>query len=307
MPFQKIAIAGASGYLGRKILEHLLTLPGIIHITVLSRSPQPAEAVAKQLVSFASISSYEDTDCLAAILRGHDVLISAIAGAAAGIVDSLLVDAAIRAGVKRFMPSEYTVDVLHPHSIEFAESTILAAKIANAKTLQLLAKEGKIEYTTLVTGPFLDFWFSGAVKGVVDLEERRVMLYDGGEHQVTGCSSDFISRCVGAVLTTPEDITKNQRIRIAEVHFSGKELLCTFEEVTGKQWVGIHKTTDALVDESVKAMEERNMRGFYLGQILKLAFDGEGSCDFEEGMMHEREAIKRLALKDIISKSLVSK
>ncbi|KAE8441547.1 hypothetical protein EG329_004855 [Mollisiaceae sp. DMI_Dod_QoI] len=306
MAFQKIAIAGSSGFLGRKILEYLLTLPGIIQITVLSRSIQPVEAVTSPVVSFASISTYEDTKNLADILRGHDLLVSAIAGVAAGPVDALLVEAAVMAGVRRFMPSEYTVDVVHSHSVEFAGSSILAAKLANAKNLELLARDGKIEYTTLVTGAFLDFWFSGAVKGIVDPERRSVMLYDGGENQVTGCTIDFVARCVGAVITMPEETTKNQRIRVAETHFSGKQLLDTFEEVTGKTWTGVYKSTDSLVDDSLKALKEGNTRGFYLGQILKLAFDGEGSCYFEEGMTHGGTTIKRLALADIVASSLAT-
>jgi hypothetical protein len=83
-------------------------------------------------------------------------------------------------------------------------------------------------------------------------------------------------------------------------------LLSTFEEVTGEQWLGVHKTTDALVDESNQALQEGNMRGFYLGQILKLGFDGEGSCYFEEGLMHGGGSVDRLALKDIVAKSIVS-
>ncbi|KUJ08477.1 NAD(P)-binding protein [Mollisia scopiformis] len=307
MTFRRIAIAGASGFLGRKIIEQLSLVVDITRLTILTRSKQPVKTSNNSILSFVSIVSYEDTEALANVLQGHDLLISTIAGAAAGMIDAILAEAAVMAGVRRFMPSEYTVDVLHPHSIAFAGSTILATKLANARKLQTLASEGKIEYTTLVTGAFLDFWLSKAVKGIVDLDSHTVMLYDGGEHQVTGCTTDFIAQCVRAVVTMPEDATRNSRIRIAEVQFSGKQLLGILEEVTGEQWTGVHKDTDALVTESLIALKGGDTRSFYVGQILKLGFDGEGSCYFEEGLTHGEDEVQRLSLNDIVRHSLATR
>ena len=71
--------------------------------------------------------------------------------------DEFLVSAAIAAGVKRYLPAEYTVDFMHPNAIAIAGHTVFAGKIANAKRVQQLADEGKIEYTTFVTGAFLGF------------------------------------------------------------------------------------------------------------------------------------------------------
>lgn len=235
MPFSKIAIAGASGFLGSAITKKLLEVPDIAQITILTRSKRTVGNFENPLVSIACVTSYDDTNNLAKLLHGHDLLISAIAGAAAGVVDALLVEAAVLAGVRRFMPSEYTVDVLHPHSIDFAGTTILSTKLASAKKVEVLAIEGKIEYTTLVPGAILDFWLSKAVEGLLDLESRRVMLYDGGEHQVTGCSTEFIARSVCAIVTNLEDETKNRRVRVAEVNFTGRRLLSILEKVTGRQ------------------------------------------------------------------------
>lgn len=303
--FQTIAVAGASGTLGQKIIEHLLDVPGITKITALRRSAPPVEDIQNPIISYTQVVSYENHTELVKALRGHDLLVSAIAGAVAGTVDMLLADAAVVAGVKRFMPSEYTVDVMHPHSVAFAGSTILATKIASANKLDHLAHAGEIEYTTLVTGPFLDFWVSQKVEGIVDLNHNAVMLYDGGEYHVTGCSLDFVSLCVCAVITMPQDATRNRRIRVAETQFSGKELVRALEEVTGKKWTGLQKTTEALVVESLAARSKGDMRGFYVGQILKLAFDGEGSCYFAEGAAFGK-ALRRYSLQDIIRCALVT-
>lgn len=85
------------------------------------------------------IPFYEDHPSVASVLKGHELVISTIAGAVAQKIDPLLLSAAISAGVQRFMPSEYTLDVMHLHAIDVAGSTVLAGRIRNARELQLLA------------------------------------------------------------------------------------------------------------------------------------------------------------------------
>ena len=94
---------------------------------------------------------------LISILRGHDLIISTIGGVAAQITNPLLLSAAVSAGAQRFMPSEYTLDVMHPYAIAIAGSTVLAGRIRNAQAMQKLAEAGEIEYTTFVPGAILDW------------------------------------------------------------------------------------------------------------------------------------------------------
>jgi hypothetical protein len=85
-------------------------------------------------------------------LQGHELLISALSRLGADETDEFLVAAVIAAGVRRYMPSEYTVDCMHPHAIAVSGSTVMAGKIASAQRVQHSAEKGEIEYTTLVTG-----------------------------------------------------------------------------------------------------------------------------------------------------------
>lgn len=301
MPFRTIAIAGASGFIGRKVLNHLLTIPKVSTITVIRQSKAPHDFPKSPLISIAPISSYEDTASLAAALQGHDILISTISGAAAGIVDPLLLSAAIAAGVRRFIPSEYTVDVMHPNAIEVAGSNVLAARIANARDIQVLAEQGEIEFTTLVTGAFLDWWFE-MPNSVVNRKDRKVMVLDGGNKKLTGATTEFVAKCIEPIIIMPEQLTRNRRMRIAEVGYSSNDMLSAFGEVTGEKWTAIHQSTDELVGQAVETAERGDARGQYLGYILKLNFDGKGAASFEEGSEFA-PLVKRQSLVEIVRES----
>jgi uncharacterized protein YbjT (DUF2867 family) len=301
MPFQKIAIAGAAGFLGNSILKHLLTIPSVSQITILSRSTS-STFLSSPILTVVSLPSYNDIAALTAALQSHDLLISALSRIGSDAADASLVSAAIAAGVKRYMPSEYTVDCMHPHSIAVAGSTVLAGKVASAKHIQQLAEKGEIEYTTFVTGAFLNWWFEKP-NPVIVAKEKKITLLDGGEKKMTGSTTDFIARCIGAVVTMPEDLTKNRRIRIAETEYTGNALLTTFEEVTGENWTVIEKSTDVFLAEAEQARKNGNWAGFYYGNILKLNFDGEGAGYFEEGMEWMDGSVKRQSLKEMVERS----
>jgi len=302
MPFQKIAIAGAAGYLGTCILKHLLTVSTISQITVLTHSSS-SSFPSSPILNVVSLPSYDDIDALTAVLRGHDLLISALSRIGSEEVDQSLVSAAIAAGVRRYMPSEYTIDCLHPHSVAVAGSTVLAGKVASARHIQQQAEKGVIEYTTFVTGAFLNWWFEKP-NPVIVAKEKRMTLLDGGEKRMTGSTTEFIANCIGAVITMPENFTKNQRIRIAETEYTGKSLLTTFEDVTGEKWTVIEKSTNTVLAEALEAGKNGNMAGFYYGSILKLNFDGEGAGYFEEGMAWLNGSVKRQSLKEMVERSV---
>src|SRR5882757_2345181 len=103
MTFQKIAIAGASGYLGRKILDRLLTIPTVSRVTVLTHSPL-ADFPSSPILTVISIPSYREVAALTLDLQGHELLISALSRLSADETDEFLIAAVIAAGVRRYMP-----------------------------------------------------------------------------------------------------------------------------------------------------------------------------------------------------------
>lgn len=63
------------------------------------------------------------------------------------------IEAAIKAGVKRYIPSEYGCDTLHEKTAKFP---VFKGKVETSAFLKEKAEKGEIEYTILATGPFFD-------------------------------------------------------------------------------------------------------------------------------------------------------
>ena len=69
----KIALVGATGNIGRQIARHALAHGHQVTAVVRSEKDLPAELAGAQL----AIAPLDDTDALAAVIAGHDVLASA--------------------------------------------------------------------------------------------------------------------------------------------------------------------------------------------------------------------------------------
>jgi len=104
MAFKKVALAGASGYLGRGVLDHLLIIPTRSQITVLTHSSS-AVFPSSPILNVVTIPSYQDVAALTMALEGHDLLVSLLSSQAQKEADESLISAAIAAGVRRYMPA----------------------------------------------------------------------------------------------------------------------------------------------------------------------------------------------------------
>ena len=101
----KIALVGATGNIGREITRQALERGHQVTAIVRRDSGLPAELDGAQL----AIAALDDTDALAAVISGHDVLASAFGPgpgddpATVTTVTGQLVQAARQAGVPRFL------------------------------------------------------------------------------------------------------------------------------------------------------------------------------------------------------------
>jgi hypothetical protein len=99
---------------------------------------------------------------------------------------------------------------------------------------------------------------------------RTITLLDGGEKVMTGVTTEFVAKCIGAIVTTFEEPTRNQRVRIAEVRYTGKDLTKALEDATGESVIVRDQSTDEILKGAVEAGKTGDLRGFYIGNIIKL-------------------------------------
>ena len=99
-------------------------------------------------------TDYESSDSLSEAFKGQDAVVSVIASA--GVREQhKVVDAALKAGVKRFIPSEYGIDT---RNLEGGIGKILSGKKTTADLLTKYAAENAgFSWTGLSTGLFFDW------------------------------------------------------------------------------------------------------------------------------------------------------
>ncbi|HXV17654.1 MAG TPA: NmrA family NAD(P)-binding protein, partial [Gemmatimonadaceae bacterium] len=107
-----IVLAGASGRLGHRIASALVERGATVRAIVRpSTAPEKIENLRK-LGAETAVTEYTDDVQLAEACAGADCVVSAVAGLRDVIVDAqtLLLNAAVKAGVPRFIPSDYCID-----------------------------------------------------------------------------------------------------------------------------------------------------------------------------------------------------
>ncbi|KAL1792219.1 hypothetical protein ACET3X_009970 [Alternaria dauci] len=139
--FRNVLLIGGSGTLGSVLLEALKE--SSYNVAVLSRQESTSQLPEGTKVIRAD---YGDTSSLEAAMKGQDVVISTV-GPTVTDGQKSFIDAAVAAGVKRFIPSEFGPNTVDPRVTEFIP--VLPFKVQTVDYLR--TKEDKMEWTSLIT------------------------------------------------------------------------------------------------------------------------------------------------------------
>ncbi|OIW24599.1 putative oxidoreductase CipA-like protein [Coniochaeta ligniaria NRRL 30616] len=221
--YNKVALAGATGLMGTPILEHLLQ--NNFDVTVLTREDSKAtfpDSVKVQRVDYSSKES------LVSALQGQDAVVSALTHLSIATSEALLIDAAVEAGVKRFIPSEFASDATNPKAASFP---LYTPKIASIKRLEAAAKTNpNFTYTSVITGPLLGWVVTQAF---INPTDKTAKLYDGGDRVFSVVMRATIGKAVAAVLSHPED-TKNRAVKVHDATSTLRKLLAAVQKAVGE-------------------------------------------------------------------------
>jgi nucleoside-diphosphate-sugar epimerase len=149
---QKVAVIGGSGNFGPSII-HALQDAGF-QVTAISRTGSTAtfpEGIPVKRVDFKSIEELKNA------FAGQDAVVSVVGGPAFGDQPAMI-DAALAAGVKRFLPSEYGGRLDLPGVEDTSFGSMVASKIDTRKYLHEKAKQHPtFSWTGVANGLGLDF------------------------------------------------------------------------------------------------------------------------------------------------------
>lgn len=170
-------------------------------------------------------ADYSSVDDLTSVLKGQDAVVSTV-GQAGLEGQSMFIKAAVAAGVKSFIPSDFGCDLSNAKS---AGLPVFLSKVPIHKQLQeAAAANANFTYTSVVNNAFLDW---GVEKGfLLNWKESTPKLYDNGDNLFSATTLATVGKAVVGVLSHPEE-TKNRTVRVKDVDITQKQLLDIVKKV----------------------------------------------------------------------------
>lgn len=189
--------------------------------------------------------------------KGQDAVVSAVG--ATGFADQIgLIDAAIEAGVKRFIPSEFSSNTLND-----AVRQLLPLFETKLQVLDhLKAKETTgLTWTGLWTGPLFDWGLRSGFLGF-DLQNKKATIWDGGEAKFSTTNESDFGGAIVSILTKPTE-TANQNLYVHTVATNQNTILASLEKQTGQKWAVDHVETEKEIADGRKQLSEGDFTGVY--------------------------------------------
>lgn len=231
--------------------------------------------------------NYDSLSSLTHALAGQDALISTLASSAIA-TQLLLVEAAAKAHVKRFIPSEFGSNTLNAktRALPFYQD-----KVAVQEALQREAASGNggMTYTLVCSGPFLDWAIK--VGFIMDLKAKSIALFDGGERVFSATTLPTIGKAVVGVLTHAEQ-TKNRAVYVQDTATTLRELAAKGKKATAADgW----KESVVSMDEVVEQAWVEWKRDGFTFNFIKLSVWGEGFGGHFEKLDNELLGIEEMS------------
>lgn len=226
MATKTIAIAGASGRLGQLITASLLEGGAEVRAIVRPTSALKKVESLQQLGATIVQVDFANPVALAEACRNCSCVVSALAGLRSVIVDAqtLLLNAAVEAGVPRFIPSDYCIDYT---KLTPGNNRNLDVR----REFQERLDKAPIAATSILSGMFTDLLTGQAP--VVLFERKRVLYWGNADQLMDFTTMDDTAAYTAAVAV--DEVTP-RFLRIAGDQISARGLAHVASEITGEQF-----------------------------------------------------------------------
>jgi hypothetical protein len=225
------------------------------HLTVLtypSQSLSLPHHVSKDAVEHRK--SNFSPESLQSAFAGQDLVISTMAG---GDFEQQIqiIDAAVAAGVKRFIPHEFDHDTMNPAIQKRIVKYAGRAKVIDH--LQQISKSNpNFEWAAVATGCTLDKHLISGALGF-DFEWQSATLHGIGTERFAASSLSRVGQVVARLIAHWPAVA-NQYLYAAGVLTSGNEILRSAEKATQRPWTAGNYD----VEDCIREGESRIQRGY---------------------------------------------
>ncbi|KAI0602444.1 CipA protein [Biscogniauxia sp. FL1348] len=290
---RKVAVVGATGTVGKFIVEALLKL-GKHEVTAITRAD--SNAIIPSGVKSAKVD-YEDHSSLVNALQGQDALVITMSVKAPKETQYKLARAAAEANVPYVLPNEWGVD---SSKMPFGQDVLMGPDhVAICKEIEAL---GKSSWISVVTG----FWYEysiavGPNAYGFDYKNHTVTFIDDGETKINTITWQQSGRAAANLLAlpiTPEKPGapslsgyKNKHIYATSFLLSQKDMFASILRVSGEKesdWRINYEESTKRYEEAKKQLFGGDRTGFQKLLYTRTFYkDGAGNFEARESLQNE--------------------
>ncbi|PVH93433.1 NAD(P)-binding protein [Periconia macrospinosa] len=296
-PFKNILIVGAAGSIGTHVLKTLEQEPTFT-LTLLQRASSKAKLPAH--LRTISIADSYPTDELVQAFKDQDVIVNCMTSLSAA--DQFrMVDAAISAGVTRYVPSEYGLNNLRPDAQ--ALNSVFHDKGKVQEYLRAKATDGAIEWMSISCGMWIRWSMEHEFLGM-HVKEKKFIFWDDGEG-LFSCTTEenTANGLVQALLNRDE--TKNTNVFLSDFVISQQELIKAIERIQGITYDKETIDSQKLIQEKQDAVRGGDQMAIYA--LIETGFvTGKygGNLEKEGELFNDRLGLPRKTLDNVVEEAL---
>ncbi|OPB44577.1 hypothetical protein A0O28_0028960 [Trichoderma guizhouense] len=233
-PLKKVCLIGANGTLGSVILQALIDANSF-DVSVLQRSNSSSSTTFGPSVTRLVAGPDLAVDELTQVLKGQDAVIAAFP-LGQGDQHLRLVEAAFKAGVKRFIPADFgSCDAGDAEPQKYLP--LYRKKTAVREKCEALAAQDDsttFSWTTLVCGHFFDH---GLRDGLLhfNFDTRAAQILDGGAIRASTSTLRRIAEATVRILERPVE-TRNRALYVQSFNPTQLEIVAALEKAMGEKW-----------------------------------------------------------------------
>jgi len=288
----QVLLVGTGG-LGSKIAIAILKKANA-HLRILARNKSKVQDLADKGAEIVE-GDLNNYFSLLNACKGIDTVISAVQGGPDVIVNGqlLLLVAAKTAGVKRFIPSDYSLDYTNVPPTENPNG-------AMRRLVNDAVKKSGIEYTSILGGCFMELIFSPFFQ-IINSAENTINVWGNGDEPIDFTFTDDYATMTAEAIFDPAAI--NSKFEITSEVTSFNKIIRDYEEVTGKKIIvknlGTVEDLKAWID---KHKDPNNI-------LVTLASEYKHNMLSQKGKLNNLvnsrySQVKFTSVKDFIKKSL---
>ncbi|KZL79716.1 isoflavone reductase family protein [Colletotrichum incanum] len=255
---QKVALAGATGNVGRWTLKALIA--DGFNVTVLARKQGSfPDGVTVKVVDFGF------SDALKEALKGQDAFVDCTL--VHDDTPTRLIDAAAAAGVYRYIPSDFSLDFnnRNVHGLP-----VFFKKDMNDKHLIKKCEETGMTWSIICNGAFLDWNLRSGFMNI-DIYKKKVNYINDGSNVHVWTTLEATGKAVSGTLLHPSE-TENRPVYVQSVNKSQKQMADLCKEALGfDDWEETKSDMEHVLAGALEEFQAGNFGWNVFGDMIRYA------------------------------------